>query len=46
MSNREIAEAVNYSEGTVKSRISRLLSESDLKDRTQLALFALKHHLV
>ncbi|MEA4888376.1 MAG: response regulator transcription factor [Clostridiaceae bacterium] len=45
MSNREIAEAINYSEGTVKSRISRLLAEIDLKDRTQLALFALKHHL-
>lgn len=45
MSNREIAENINYSEGTVKSHISRLLSEIGLKDRTQLALFALKHHL-
>ena len=45
MSNKEIAETINYSEGTVKSRISRLLAEIGLKDRTQLALFALKHHL-
>ena len=45
MSNREIAEAINYSEGTVKSRISRLLAEIGLKDRTQLALFALRHRL-
>jgi DNA-binding NarL/FixJ family response regulator len=45
MSNREIAEHVNYSEGTVKSHISRLLAEIGLKDRIQLALFALKHHL-
>ena len=46
MSNREIAEQINYSEGTVKSHISRLLAELELKDRTQLALFALKHQLV
>jgi len=45
MSNKEIAETINYSEGTVKSRISKLLAEIGLKDRTQLALFALKHHL-
>ena len=45
MSNREIADSINYSEGTVKSRISRLLSEIGLKDRTQLALFALRHRL-
>ena len=45
MSNHEIADSINYSEGTVKSRISRLLSEIGLKDRTQLALFALRHRL-
>ena len=46
MSNKEIAETINYSEGTVKSHLSHLLAETALKDRTQLALFALKHHLV
>jgi len=45
MSNREIAESINYSEGTVKGRISHLLAEIGLKDRTQLALFALRHRL-
>lgn len=45
MSNREIAESISYSESTVKNRISKLLNDLDLKDRTQLALFALKHHL-
>jgi DNA-binding NarL/FixJ family response regulator len=45
MSNKEIAETISYSESTVKNRISKLLSDLDLKDRTQLALFALKHHL-
>lgn len=46
MSNREIAESINYSEGTVKSHISQLLAETGLKDRTQLALFALRNHLI
>ncbi len=46
MSNKEIAESINYSEGTVKSHLSHLLAETGLKDRTQLALFALKNHLV
>lgn len=46
MSNKEIAETINYSEGTVKSHISQLLAETGLKDRTQLALFALRNHLV
>lgn len=45
MSNKEIAETISYSESTVKNRISKLLGDLDLKDRTQLALFALKHHL-
>lgn len=45
MSNREIAESISYSESTVKNRISKLLNDLDLKDRTQLALFALKHRL-
>ena len=45
MSNREIAEKISYSESTVKNRISKLLNDLDLKDRTQLALFALKHRL-
>ncbi len=46
MSNKEIAEVINYSEGTVKSRISKLLAETGFKDRTQLALFALKNRLI
>ena len=45
MSNREIAESISYSESTVKNRISKLLNDLDLKDRTQLALFALRHRL-
>jgi len=46
LSNKEIGEALNFSEGTVKNRISRILSVTGLKDRTQIAVFALKNNLV
>lgn len=45
-SNREIAEALNFSEGTIKNKISRLLSITGQKDRTQVAVFALKNELI
>lgn len=45
-SNREIAEALNFSEGTIKNRISRILSVTGQKDRTQIAVFALKNNLI
>lgn len=38
-SNREIAEQLFISEGTVKTHISRILTQLDLRDRTQLAIF-------
>lgn len=44
--NREIAERLFLAEGTVRNRISRLLEKLDLKDRTQLAVFAVKNNLV
>lgn len=44
--NREIANSLNFSEGTVKNRISGLLSTTGLKDRTQLAVFALKNNII
>lgn len=37
-SNREIAEALFISEGTVRNYVSELLEKLDLRDRTQLAL--------
>lgn len=45
-SNREIAESLNFSEGTIKNKISRILSVTGQKDRTQIAVFALKNDLI
>jgi len=44
--NKEIAEAMNYSEGTIKNRVSRILEIIGAKDRTQIVLFALKNGLL
>lgn len=38
-SNREIAEALYISERTVKNHITRILSQLNLRDRTQAAMF-------
>lgn len=45
-SNREIATALVISEKTVKTHVSSLLSKLHQDDRTQLAIYALKHGLV
>lgn len=45
MDNREIAAALFLAEGTVRNQISRILEKVKLKDRTQLAVFAVKHNL-
>lgn len=44
--NREIAQILHYSEGTVKNRISAMLAETGLPDRAALALFALRNQIV
>jgi len=44
--NREIAERLYVSEGTVKNHVSRMLSRLGLRDRTQAALYARDHGLV
>lgn len=44
--NREIAELLNYSEGTIKNRISRLLNILGVKDRAQIVLSALKNNWI
>ncbi len=45
-SNREIAEALAISEGTVKNHISNILSSLGLRDRTQAAIFAKENNLL
>ncbi len=45
-SNQEIADRLVISSKTVKTHISNILSKLNLEDRTQLAIFALKHGLV
>ena len=43
--NREIAEALALSEGTVKNYISAILAKTGLHDRTQAALYAVREGL-
>jgi DNA-binding NarL/FixJ family response regulator len=42
-SNREIARALRVSEKTVKAHVSSVLAKLGVKDRTQAAIFAVRH---
>ena len=44
-SNREIAREFVLSEKTVKTHVSNILAKLHLADRTQAALYAVRHHL-
>lgn len=44
--NKEIASELFLAEGTVRNGISRLLEKLGLKDRTQLAVFAIKNNII
>lgn len=44
--NREIAEQLVVSEGTIKNHISNILSRLGLRDRTQAAIYAREHGLL
>lgn len=45
-SNKEISEALCLSVGTVKNHISLILDKLQLRDRTQLAIYAIRHNVV
>ena len=45
-SNKEIIQEVNFSEGTVRNYISNILKKLDLRDRTQIAIFAIQSGLM
>ncbi|WP_281863904.1 response regulator [Planomicrobium okeanokoites] len=45
-SNREISDELALSVGTVKNHISLILDKLELRDRTQIAIYAIRHGLV
>ncbi len=45
-SNREIAEKLYFTEGTVKNYVSKILNTLHLRDRVQAAIYAVQHHVV
>ena len=46
LTNKEISEEIFLSEGTVKNNITNILSKLELRDRTQIAIFAFKIGIV
>ncbi len=45
LANKEIAGELGFSEGTVRNYISAILQKLDLRDRTQIAIFAVQNGL-
>ena len=46
LSNKEIAKHLNFTEGTVRNYISSILKKMDLRDRTQIAIFAIQSSIM
>jgi DNA-binding NarL/FixJ family response regulator len=45
-SNQEIANELSLSIGTVKNHVSLIMDKLELRDRTQLAIYAIRHNIV
>lgn len=45
LSNKEIANELNLSEGTIRNYLSSILDKLDLRDRTQLAIWAVQKRI-
>lgn len=43
LNNKEIANALYLSEGTIRNNLSQILNKLELRDRTQLAVFYYKN---
>jgi DNA-binding NarL/FixJ family response regulator len=43
--NKEVASKLSLSEGTVRNYISSILLKTELRDRTQVAIYAVRHGL-
>jgi len=46
LSNKEIAYELHLSEGTIRNYLSTILSKLDLRDRTQLAIWAVQTGII
>lgn len=46
LTNKEISERLYVTEGTVKNYITEILSKLQLRDRTQIAIFAFKNNII
>lgn len=46
LSNKEITQNLHFTEGTVRNYISSILKKLDLRDRTQIAIFAIQSGLL
>jgi len=46
MNNKEVADTLGLSVGTVKNQTSHILDKLELRDRTQLAIYAIRNRLV
>ncbi len=46
LSNKEIASKLNLTEGTIRNYLSSILNKLELRDRTQLAIWAIENRLI